>query len=610
MDMDLNLKAWIQVKIVLLGLVFGCLLIGESVLGTVYGESMEISVDSPILVQANRLLGEGKGNHAKAVYEAYLTEHPQNAKALLGLAEISERYSNYSQARAYLESALSRHPDNVAVIATLARLYHRWSTDSFGPKENYSARAEEYFIQGKALDPDHPLLLAYQGEWHLDQGHWVSAQRDLQRAIRLNPRCIPAFQGLTQYYVQVKDYARARDTLLQAFELAPENSRSHFQMAQLLAYSEHPDKAIQYALRSEQLDFGRNPERNLFLAQQFEKLGNTTQAIEYFTEVTKDSPNYTGAILRLAQLYEQKGDMKQSQHFYEKAIANDPRILTNLLNNARTRLRQEKTGPAGQLFFKVLWLDTSQNKALQEEVLNGLASAVYLDAYYKRTDSTLLSKVSNTLEQHVKERPSLQISLLKAKIAKEGFVSPSLKSELRSVTIENDPLASGEAFFLLGQYAESQKRLDQLDGETAQGYLALGDRLLLLQALVSASAMYQRGFQMEPLPEIKQGLQRVEAKRKLADRRITEGNRHFNQKEYLEAIRPYEDAKKIVPGWEVPLLRLADTYEQLKQPVSAFYAYQQAVQINAVLMESEGFAKKYRKLEKKTRKIEAKEAKR
>ncbi len=577
-------------------------------------QTIAVTEKDPILVQANTLLKQGKGHHAQSVYNAYLTSHPQNPNALLGLAKIAERNFDYPQARSYLESALTANPENVEIIATLGRLYHRWSTNLFGPKENYTARADEHFSQGEAINSAHPVLMAYRGEWHLDQNDLVSAQRSLQRAIRLNPRCVPAFQGLTRYYLRVKDLPRAKDTALHAIELDPENSQSYFQLAQLLAYAEHPNKAIQYALKSEQLDFGRNPERNLFLAQQLEKLGNSTQAIDYFTEVTKDSPNHTGAILRIAQLHEQNGELKESKAFYLKAIANDPSILTNMLNNARSQLRQEKTGPACKQFFKILMLTSASNnpnyKALRNEAFNGLGSAVYLDSFYQKTNPNLLSQVLKVLEEQVKSNPQLEISLLKARIAKHGFVSPNLKIKLQPLSQSNNALDAGEALFLLGDYARANETLDTVDGETAQGYLAIGDRLLLLQALVSATAMYQRGLQLEPLAEIKQGIQRIEAKRQLADRRITEGNNHFNKEEYVEAIRPYQDAKKIVPGWEVPLLRLADTYEQLKQKVSAFYAYQEAIEINPSLMDSEGFAKKYKKLEKKTRKIEAKASKR
>ncbi len=571
-------------------------------------QPVRFTAPSPILLEADRLLKTGRGNHAKAVYEAYLKSHPQEVTAFLGLAQIAQRYTDYPQARVYLENALTTDPENVEVIATLARLYHLWSTNPFGPQEKYTDRANEYFVQGEALNLDHPLLIAYRGEWYLDQNDLVSAQRNLQRAIRLNPKCVPAFQGLTRYYLQVKDLPRAKETALHAIELDPDNSRSHFLVAQLLAYAEHPDKAIQYALKSEQLDFGRNPERNLFLAKQFEKLGNTTQALEYYTEVAKDAPQHNQTLLRMAELHEQNGDEKQSKHFYKKAIANDPSILTHMMDNAQQHLRTENTKPACRLFFKTLML--SDDPTIQEDALQGLASAVYLDAYYRQTDSSLLEHVLKALEPQVHKKAQLQLAFLKARIAKAGFVPSGLKNELTLLSQANDPLVSGEALFLLGDYTKANEQLDRLDGETARGYLRLGDRLLILQALIPATAMYQRGFQLSPLPEIKQGLQRIEAKRQLADRRIAEGNNHFNKKEYLEALRPYGDAKKIVPGWETPLLRLADTYEQLKQKASAFYAYQQAIQINPTLLDSKGFTKKYKKLEKKTRKLEAKKAKR
>ena len=70
-------------------------------------------------------------------------------------------------------------------------------------------------------------------------------------------------------------------------------------------------------------------------------------------------------------------------------------------------------------------------------------------------------------------------------------------------------------------------------------------------------------------------------------------------KKYEDALAKYEEAKRIYPEWSNVYLRLGDTYETLKKWPEAKKAYDTAISLSPGLMDSQGFAKNYKKLSKK-----------
>ncbi len=603
LNSNVNVRVLQPAMPIVRSMLIGCILLGLSAgpgFSQDFSPALERDASDPILIKARIILREGKGNGAEAIYRAYLRENPGSTEALVGLARIAQRRFDYPAARDYLGQALASAPEDVEVVAETARLYHLWSTSPFGPTEDYSARAEEHFRHAEGIDPDNPLLLTYQGEWHLDSGDLVSAERHFQKALRLNPRFVPAYQGLTRYYIRVSDLSRAKETALHAVELDPQNQYSFFQMAQLLALAEHPEKATEYALKSEQLDFGHDPRRSLFLAEQFEKLGSARQAIDYYEKVLESAPGHAPTLMKLARLHEQQGDQEKSIAFYRDAIRQDPALLTGMIDAANAHLRKENTTGAIQQYIRILAL--SNDPAVHRQALHGLGGAMVLDHFYGRADQALAAKVLDAMSAYGDTNdPLIALDRLKVRIAADGGTSGVLP-KLAVIAESSDDLAAGEALFLVGEYARATERLDAVDGETAQGYLAIGDRLLMDQALLSATTMYQRGYQIEPLPEIRQGLDRIAAKRSLAERKVAQGNQLFGQENYREALEPYRQAQKIFPEWETPYMRLGDTHEQLKDKASAYRAYHKAVELNPTLLDSKGFSKKYKRLEKAAQK--------
>ncbi|MFN8614837.1 MAG: hypothetical protein U0003_02860 [Vampirovibrionales bacterium] len=242
--------------------------------------------------------------------------------------------------------------------------------------------------------------------------------------------------------------------------------------------------------------------------------------------------------------------------------------------------------------------------SVYERALHAAANAMTLDAFYGRPPLQLPALVANAFQQAVgSTNPLVRLDGLKYQNARAGRppsqMAETLASALQPLTEVPDPLVSGEALFLLKQYPMANRRLDGVDGITPQGYLEAGDRLLAIQALTAAQACYQRGYAMEPLPALNQGLKRIQEKRRLAEQRINQGNAAYDVKNYPEALTFYGQAQMLYPDWDLPWIRVGDTQFALKQQAAALTAYEQAVKLNPDYLQGRPFKKRYDSLHKK-----------
>lgn len=560
----------------------------------------------PILDKAGDLLRNGRADAALAVYEAYLQSHPSNLNAQLAMANISMRRFDYPKAKSLLEKALAQHPDSAETAATLGRLFQLWQNSPTGKvadnTRDYRALADEHFKQALELGPNSPLVLTNAADWNLQQNDLITTEQYLQKALKINSRYIPAFQGLTRFYIKVRDIPRARDVVLHATELDPTDPLNYFLTAQLLAITNRPAEAVKYGLKSEQLDYGRLPERDYFLATQFEKLGDLPNAIQYYETLTVYTPREATVWLKLGELYEARNQPDKSLGAFRKALALKPDILDNLYVDARQNTRLEKTELALKQWRRLLSIQPERMETVDEGI-SSIASLHYMQYVYRPEQKN--AAVGDDLRQaeaalrNSPGNPRRQLDCLKLRIAQQGQISETIRQGLMGLSSGPDDAAAGEAAFLLDDLAKTAERLEAVDSLSDTEYAHLADRLLLAQELQFSKVFYQRAFQMKADPAYQSGMKRVQAKQALATQKLDEGNLAFNDKKYQDALLKYLEATRIYKQWDNAYLRLGDTYEVLKKWPEAKQAYEKAVALSPGLMNSTGFAKNYNRIRKK-----------
>lgn len=568
--------------------------------------------DDPILLRGQALYKEGHGKPAHAIFEAYLQSHPHSVDARIWLARLARRNFDFPRAKAYLEAALALNPNRSDAVAELAYLYYQWSVTPVGEPALYMAKAGEQFRQSQALGPENPWVLTYLAEYQLAQEDRISAEHNLRKVIQQYPTFIPAYQGLIRFYIAAGDVSRAKDTALYAVELDAENALSHFLIAQLMAKANQPAEAVRYARRSEQLDFGRLPERDAFLAQELERLGELKDAAMYYERLVGYADTYSAGWLKLGEIYERLSAEDpsleaRSLSAYRKALSLDPGIMTSLVQTAREALRAERPAAALPQWRKVLTL--SQDVNTQEQAIGALASLHYWTVQNGGTRPA--NEIRSDLgrwDYFAPENPSAKLLMdrikLEASLAKaEGQVNPLNTDHISRLNIlgmnEPDPSVAGEAHFLLGQYGQAREHFSLVDGLSAEQYTALADRLLLERALVFATVFYQRAYELSPHASLEVGINKIKQKKASAEQALQEGNRLFAAEQYAEATASYRQATELYPEWETAYLRLADTLQAERKWPEAYTAFEKATALNPGLLDSEGFNKNLAKVRKK-----------
>jgi Flp pilus assembly protein TadD len=569
---------------------------------------MNTAYSDPVLDKAAQLLVDGRSDSAMAVYQGYLKAHPDDLNAALAMANIAIRRLEYQKARIILENKLAEHPDSAETAATLGRLFQLWQNSPTGKlvdnSRDYQALANEHFTQALALNRSSPLVLTYAADWNLQENDLVTTEQYLQAALRTNPAFIPAFQCLTRFYIKVRDLRRAKDTILHATQLAPLDSTNYFLTAQLLGIANQPVEAVKYALKSEQLDYGRLPERDYFLATQYEKLGETRNAIQYYESLTTYSPREAQAWLKLGELYEDVNQPSQSRIAFRKTVALMPDILSDFYINARQNTRLEKVELALKQWRHLLATEPNHPETV-EEGLSALGGLHYLNHFYhpETMDSTAgedLHRIDEALTQNP-DHPKRQLDRLKIQMAQQGKISETTQTALARLASHNDDAVAGEAAFLLGDFAKAAERLENVDGLSEAEYAQLADRLLLIQELQFSKVFYQRAYQLKPDAGYQAGIKRIQSKQALASQKAEEANIAFNEKDYQTAMLKYLEAARIYQQWDNVYLRLGDTYERLKKWPEAQKAYSTAINLSPGLINSPGFAKNYNRIQKKAK---------
>lgn len=576
-----------------------------------------LSFDSPhyqALHLAQEKLDNGQPFQARQLYQTLLNKRPltrdEKIHTYQQLAVIFRDTEDYQGAQDMLDKALKLNPNNASTVAEIADTLHAEALNEFHPRPELLRRAEEMMTNAQRLAPNNPTVVLRMGDMALRNKNPQQASQLFEDS--LNSPIGHEFPLSTYSKLLMAELSTPSGqnqnglALLQALDTHPEHPDFLLLMARWMSQQHRPKDALEYALLSEKHDDRVLLERLKLIAQQYEQLGDTHHAISFYEQIARSAPEHLSTLTALGELGLKTGNNQLVQTYYHRAIRLQPSLLEVDLQRAGSAFRRENLALAQQEYTKVLQLSDGLAPDIQARAAHGLANTLFLAGYYRQPVHPPAELRALLRQSH---DPALQLDLVKVSIANFHQAQTEERHVLEFLTQQPNPLISGQAYFLLRQYPQANQQFDAVDGHTAQGYLEAGDQLLALQALTAATTLYQRGYEIERLPELAAGLQMIRDKRRLAEERLEAGNRAFSDKDYTKAKAQYLDAQKIYPDWEVPYLRLGDTHDKLKEYESAYYAYTQALQFNDAYLSGKPFAKRYEKLKRITEKAEAKRKK-
>jgi tetratricopeptide (TPR) repeat protein len=237
------------------------------------------------------------------------------------LAELRARMTpdHFTNAYALYREALSRRTNDFRLHENFAEYLE---AVGYGP----GAVAEWQAV--RALIPHHFAAYANLGRVLGRQSKWEDARRNLEIAVRLEPRSPEAHLELAQVFAQQEEWPAAVNEYLHVLRLQPGNARVHVQLADTLA-----------------------------------KQGKRAEAVEVLRQATRLDPGFWEARYLFGVELAMSGNFPGAQAEFEAVLERKPDHILARLNLGVALIRQGKAGPARRQFEEILRLDPANEKA-------------------------------------------------------------------------------------------------------------------------------------------------------------------------------------------------------------------------------------------------------
>jgi tetratricopeptide (TPR) repeat protein len=159
---------------------------------------------------------ENKGDRQQAIaaYDNAIALDPKLARAYNNRANAKKQGRDYAGARSDYLTALELDPKNLASLYNLAQLEKRMGNTA-------KARAGLTRVIEMARGRVRVIALRARGGLHLEQGDFGAAGKDLERAVKLDPRSAFGHRLLGRLHWQQGDIERALDAHNRALALSP-----------------------------------------------------------------------------------------------------------------------------------------------------------------------------------------------------------------------------------------------------------------------------------------------------------------------------------------------------------------------------------------------------
>ena len=282
----------------------------EPVVATMSAEhTIEQSVNlATILMKQDRL------DDAVSELRRVLQDHPGHQEARTNLAQALARRGDVDEAVALYMALLSDWPDRLEIYEDLALCLGR----NDRPDE-----ALGIYDAGLARSPDWVKGLAGKGHALFLLGRAVEAERDLNRAVELDPRHFDALYYLGQLQIDRGDWSAAIASLQRAHDLEPADRASGLLLAQAHDRSGRPDAAVQ-VLQSVLDHVGDAPDIAGELGAMLIKTGESAAALPLLHAAAESDPDDPGLLGNLGLAQAMTGDLTGAAATFERVVVLDP----------------------------------------------------------------------------------------------------------------------------------------------------------------------------------------------------------------------------------------------------------------------------------------------
>ena len=196
--------------------------------------------------------------------------------------------------------------------------------------------AIEQFQKAIGLQPDYLAPRVLLGSSLLAMGKVSEAVRELERAVKLEPKQPLARLELAKAYERANNLAAMTDEYRVLRELAPQDPEIAYQMGQ--GYL----KTAQWSLEQMRRIDPQSPRVYESMAEAYRAEGRTAQAIAAFQRAAQADPKLPGIHLALAQIYLEQGKIEDARREIQLELAIMPESLAAKAVQQRIISREPK----------------------------------------------------------------------------------------------------------------------------------------------------------------------------------------------------------------------------------------------------------------------------
>jgi len=433
-------------------------------------------------------LQSGRTAEGLKLANALSAESPNDVRRHFTLGVFLASAKQYRAAQLELEKANALQPETLEILYNLGQAYLR--------SGDYS-KAEPVLTRALKLKPDSPETLYLMAQVYNEEGRPVDALELLARAHKLAPQNTDVIFLLARVSMMQNYFEDAIPLLESGLKIAPQRADLHAALGESYFMSGKAERAIDEFKTLIQLD--PSARSYTFMGLSYRHLGRFDEAKKYFQEGLKLDRHNDSCLFNLGYIEERQGNDAAAEALFQQALQSNPNFSDALLELANLRIAKKQYADAAGLLHRFVKVSREPSSgyyklAMVERSLHQTAAAQrdmsVFQTLSKDTNTGpypyqhLFDYLENRSGMAAPERTLLDQTELKAQIAKH----PDQPQNLYLLA---------ETYLKQGRMDDARKTIAELDQLSAEDYrtqTGVGVLLARFRLYDDAIAHFQRAL--------------------------------------------------------------------------------------------------------------------